>query len=49
VDELDKTFDSFQRALDNHCFYMALIRADPMFDSVRHDARYVALLKRMHQ
>jgi len=26
VNQLDHAFDSFLRALDNHCFYMALIR-----------------------
>jgi TolB-like protein/DNA-binding winged helix-turn-helix (wHTH) protein/Tfp pilus assembly protein PilF len=49
VNELDHAFDSFQHALDSHCFYMTLIRVDPLFDSVRHDSRYAALLKRMHQ
>jgi hypothetical protein len=42
-------FDSFQHALDRHCLYMALIRVDPLFDSVRHGSRYAALLARMHQ
>lgn len=49
VNELDHAFDSFQHALNNHCFYMTLIRADPIFDSVRHDPRYAVLLKRMQQ
>jgi TolB-like protein/DNA-binding winged helix-turn-helix (wHTH) protein len=49
VNELEHAFDSFQHALDGHCFYMALIRVDPLFDSVRHDARYADLLARMHQ
>lgn len=49
VNELDHAFDSLQHALDSHCFYMTLIRVDPLFDSVRHDSRYAALLTRVHQ
>lgn len=49
VNEFHDAFNSFQRALDNHCLYMALIRVDPLFDSVRRDSRYTALLTRMHQ
>lgn len=49
VKEFHNAFNSFQRALDNRCLYMALIRVDPLFDSVRRDSRYTALLTRMHQ
>jgi TolB-like protein/DNA-binding winged helix-turn-helix (wHTH) protein len=49
VNELDHAFDSFQHALDSHCFSMAFLRVNPLLDSVRHDSRYAALLKRMHQ
>jgi TolB-like protein/DNA-binding winged helix-turn-helix (wHTH) protein len=49
VNELDHAFDSFQHALNSHCFYMAFIRVDPLFDSVRHDSRYAALLTRINQ
>jgi TolB-like protein/DNA-binding winged helix-turn-helix (wHTH) protein/Tfp pilus assembly protein PilF len=49
VHQLDHAFDSFQHALDSHCIYMALIRVDPLFDSIRHDPRYTALLTRIHQ
>lgn len=49
VNELDHAFVSFQRALDSHCFYMALIRVDPLLDPIRHDSRYAALLTRLHQ
>ena len=49
VHDLDHAFESFPLAIDNHCFTMAFIRVDPLFDSVRHDSRYAALLARMHQ
>ncbi len=49
VNELDHAFDSFNHALDRHCFYMALIRVDPLLDPVRNDPRYIALLRRIHQ
>ncbi len=49
VNDLDHAFESFQHAIDNHCFSMAFIRVDPLLDSVRHDSRYAALLTRMHQ
>ncbi len=49
VNELGHAFDSFQHAISSHCFNMAFIRVDPLFDSVRRDPRYVALLPRIHQ
>ncbi len=49
VNELDHAFESFQHAIDSHCFNMAFIRVDPLLDSVRHDSRYADLLTRMHQ
>lgn len=49
VNRLDQAFGSFNRALDQHCYSMALLRVDPLLDPVRHDPRYVSLLKRMRQ
>jgi TolB-like protein/DNA-binding winged helix-turn-helix (wHTH) protein/tetratricopeptide (TPR) repeat protein len=49
TDRLDKAFVSFNRALDQHCYAMALLRANPLLDPVRHDPRYTALLTRLHQ
>jgi TolB-like protein/DNA-binding winged helix-turn-helix (wHTH) protein/predicted negative regulator of RcsB-dependent stress response len=48
LNELDHAFDSFQQALNSHCFNMAFVRVDPLLDSVRHEPRYSALLARMH-
>ena len=49
VGERGQAFEFFNRALDRHCFYMALIQVDPLLDSVRQDPRYAALLRRIHQ
>jgi hypothetical protein len=49
INRLDQAFASFNRALDQHCYSMALLRVDPLLDSVRHDPRYTALLTRLHQ
>jgi TolB-like protein/DNA-binding winged helix-turn-helix (wHTH) protein/cytochrome c-type biogenesis protein CcmH/NrfG len=49
VNEVKQAFESLNRAVDRRCFYMALMRVDPLLDAVRQDARYVALLKRIHQ
>jgi tetratricopeptide (TPR) repeat protein len=49
VNDLPHAFDSFNRALDQRCFNMALIRVDPLLDLVRQDPRYMALLRRIHQ
>lgn len=49
VNDTARAFASFNSAIDEHCIAMALIRVDPLFDSVRHDPRYSALLRRIHQ
>jgi TolB-like protein/DNA-binding winged helix-turn-helix (wHTH) protein len=49
VNDLDHAFESFGHAVDDHCFYMALVGVDPLLDSVRNDARYAALLRRIHR
>lgn len=49
VNDLPHAFEFFNRALDQHCFNMTLIRVDPLLDPVRQDPRYAALLRRIHQ
>jgi TolB-like protein/DNA-binding winged helix-turn-helix (wHTH) protein/Tfp pilus assembly protein PilF len=49
VNDLEHAFESFQHAIDNHCFSMAFIRVDPLLDSVRNNSHYTALLTSMHQ
>ena len=49
VKDFDHAFALFQHAIDYHCFDITFIRVEPLFDPVRHDPRYFALLRRMHQ
>ncbi len=49
IGEIGQAFDSFQPAVDRHCFSMAFIRVSPLFDAVRGDPRFAALLRRIHQ
>ena len=47
--DLDHAFASFNRAIDQRCFNMILLRIDPLLDPVRSDRRYTALLTRLNQ
>jgi TolB-like protein/Tfp pilus assembly protein PilF len=49
TNRIDEAFASFNQALDQHCYSMALLRVDPLLDPVRRDPRYTALLTRLHQ
>lgn len=49
TNRIDEAFASFNHALDQHCYSMALLRVDPLLDPVRRDPRYTALLARLHQ
>ena len=49
IHDLNAAFAAFNRAIDQHCFSVALIRVDPLLDTVRDGPRYKALLTRLHQ
>jgi TolB-like protein/DNA-binding winged helix-turn-helix (wHTH) protein/Tfp pilus assembly protein PilF len=44
----DHAIDSFNRALDQRCFSMTFLKVDPLFDPIRSDPRYPALLRRLN-
>ncbi|MFL6467665.1 MAG: TPR end-of-group domain-containing protein, partial [Pyrinomonadaceae bacterium] len=46
--EQDKAFEWYERALRERDVLLVLMKVDPMFDSVRSDPRFTALLKRLN-
>jgi TolB-like protein/DNA-binding winged helix-turn-helix (wHTH) protein/Tfp pilus assembly protein PilF len=46
--DTEPAFQELGKAVDEHCFPVALMRVDPVLDGVRGDPRYAALLQRMH-
>ncbi len=48
LEEPDSTFHYLEKALEEKDFYMILIRLDPHYDKIKHDARYLDLLDRMN-
>ena len=46
--DLDRAFESLNRALDQHCYRMTWAQVDPMLDPIRHDPRYTQLLHRLN-
>ena len=45
--EKEKALDSLEKAFDKRAFLMAWVKADPIFDSLRSEPRYQAILKKM--
>lgn len=47
--DLGPAFTSFNRAIDQHCYNMSLLRVDPLLDPIRQDPRYATLLAHIHR
>ena len=47
--EKDQAFDWMQKAYDDHSAWLVYLKVDPLFDSVRQDARFTDLLRRIGQ
>ena len=45
--EKDRAFEWLQRLSDSHCWNVANVKVEPMFESLRNDPRYEALLKKI--
>lgn len=48
IGKSDEAFDSLNHALNDRCFLMGAVKADPIFDRLRKDSRYENLLKKVH-
>jgi len=45
--ELAEALDAFERAFEERDMYMVLLNVDPMFDGLRSEPRFIALLKKV--
>ena len=46
--EIDRAFLNLDEAISQRCFWVMWLPVDPSFDEIRSDARFPALLQRMH-
>lgn len=49
IGDHDQAFRYFNRAIDQHCFYVIFLKVDPILDNIRSDPRFAALLRRINQ
>jgi serine/threonine-protein kinase len=43
----EHALDWLERSADEHCAWIVLLRSDPVFDLLRNEPRYEALIKRI--
>jgi serine/threonine-protein kinase len=48
LDEKDLAFEWLDRAFEAHCAHMGWLRCEPVWDSLRDDPRFHALLRKMN-
>jgi tetratricopeptide (TPR) repeat protein len=46
--EKEMTLHALERSVESKAFHMAFVKADPVFDAVRDDARYKVVLQKMN-
>jgi hypothetical protein len=44
----EKALDNLERAIELRSFWMAWVKADPVFDNLRSEPRYQAILTKMN-
>ena len=48
LNEKDEAFKFLNRALDDHSYYIVLLKLDPVLDSLRADPRFIDLIKKVN-
>jgi tetratricopeptide (TPR) repeat protein len=46
--ESDRAFECFEKAIEDHSYVTLFLGVDPLYDPIRSDPRYHALLRKMN-